>query len=149
MDELNYFVRDRGLPQELARRLRAFFMHSRDMVRQDALKNILTRLSPDLASHCVFQTCAFLRDGKVFFLRRCTKAFLCAVVSKLHLEQFSPKEAVHHPQTMFIVRRGLAAKGGRILPANAVVGADLILDSAHLREDFRITCLTYVELAHC
>ena len=48
MDELNDFMEDQGLSNELTVRLREFFNHSREMEKLRVYNNLLSRMSPGL-----------------------------------------------------------------------------------------------------
>ena len=48
MEQLNFFMRDRELPDDLQRRLRAFFRHRKSLAKNEGYKALTSRLSPAL-----------------------------------------------------------------------------------------------------
>ena len=65
---------------------------------------------------------------QVWYLKASPKDFVRELSQHLCPMTFAPNEVLDMSQTMYIVRRGLAAKGGRPLAKDSVSGMDFVLD---------------------
>ena len=64
----------------------------------------------------------------MWYLKASPKDFVRELSQHLCPMTFAPNELLDMSQTMYIVRRGLAAKGGRPLAKDSVSGMDFVLD---------------------
>ena len=64
----------------------------------------------------------------MWYLEASPKEFVRELSQHLRPMTFAPNEVLDMSQTMYIVRRGLAAKGGRPLAKGSVSGMDFVLD---------------------
>jgi hypothetical protein len=85
--------------------------------------------------------------AKVYYFENCDKGFLALMSQKLSSVVFPPKEVVDQVDTIHMLTKGVAAKGGRILGVNSVWGEDLILDSWELMDSTAAIALTFIEVA--
>ena len=66
LDQLNFFMRERSVPQNLRVELRRFFAASRGIARWNINRNLVARISPALREQVVEATYQWLRDVTVF-----------------------------------------------------------------------------------
>ena len=157
MDELGYFMEDRGFSDMHKRRLRDFFTYTKDFSRESGYASIFNQMSNKLRA----DTALIIGEkhlARVWYLtsedlgRRgpgCEKGFLCEVALNMRPAVYE----MHEPlglDSLTIIRSGLVAKRMRLLGAGQVVGIDCILAEHHsgLRDDDPINCLSFVQAAH-
>merc|ERR1719399_1691404 len=144
MDNLNRFMSLQGLPQEMRMQLREYFFQTRHLQGARANKLLIENMSPMLQGLVVWKVNEkWLRH--VWFLRKAEDNFMVQLSLHLTAAVFAPAELC--PQGfMYIVHRGLALYGGKVLTSGKVWGEDMILQSVHLRSKFAARCMTYVEV---
>jgi len=144
MDNLNRFMSQQGLPQEMRQQLREYFFQTRHLQIARANKLLIENMSPMLQGLVVWKVNEkWLRH--VWFLRSAEDAFMVQLSLHLTAAVFAPAELC--PQGyMYIIHRGIALYGGKVLTSGKVWGEDMILQSAHLRSKFAARCMTYVEV---
>merc|ERR1719482_1835459 len=144
MDNLNRFMSQQCLPQQMRQQLREYFHQTRHLQVARANKLLIENMSPMLQGLVVWKVNErWLRH--VWFLRQAEDSFM--VQLSLHLEAavFAPAELCPSGY-MYIVHRGIALYGGKVLTSGKVWGEDMILQSAHLRSKYAARCMTYVEV---
>jgi len=144
MDNLNRFMSLQGLPQQMRQQLREYFHQTRHLQIARANKALIENMSPMLQGLVVWKVNEkWLRH--VWFLRSAEDSFMVQLSLHLTAAVFAPAELCPHGY-MYIVHRGIALYGGKVLTSGKVWGEDMILQSAHLRSKYAARCMTYVEV---
>jgi hypothetical protein len=146
MDQLNYFVGDQGVPDDLAIRLRGFFRNSQHLIRSWRNDSLLSKLSKSLwgeTSHFVakrsLSQVAYLCDPDL------EPDFLLAVAVKFSMMVYSRLEPIP-VRNLTVVRRGVCAKNGRVMLAGAALGTDVVMTNLRLRDLQDAVALTFVQV---
>jgi len=144
MDDLNRFMALQGLPNDMRRQLREYFHQTRHLQIARANRLLIENMSPMLQGMVVWKVNErWLRH--VWFLAKAEDAFMVELSLALSAAVFAPAELC--PQGyMYIVHRGIALYGGKVLTSGKVWGEDIILKSLNLRSKFAARCMTYVEV---
>lgn len=109
-----------------------------------ANRQLLQMLSPALQGEVVWCTNQrWLR--RVWFFSRAEHQFMVEVALALVPMVFSPGEIAHNGY-MYIVHRGIALYGGRVLSTGMVWGEDMILRAAHLQRPWCARAMNYLEV---
>ena len=127
MDELNFMMKDRGLPVEMRERVRLYFHQSKDTQRvlcyHDLEQQMSTQLRGEVAAVGNREWLCkvwYLKDGvPTEFVREVSQCLSCAV--------YAPLEIFDRPRTLHIVRRGIAARNGILLCRGMLWGEDFVL----------------------
>jgi hypothetical protein len=144
MDNLNRFMALQCLPKEMRQQLREYFHQTRHLQIARANKLLIENMSPMLQGLVVWKINEkWLRH--VWFLADAEDSFMVQLSLNLTAAVFAPAELC--PQGyMYIVHRGIALYGGKVLTSGKVWGEDMILSSVHLRSKYAARCMTYVEV---
>lgn len=145
MDALNIMMADHRIPTEMRRRLRTYFYESKHVQRQRSQGAVVEALSPGLQGELTL-TMTHEWLGKVWYLQGIETEALIQISRNLSVMVFSPGEQVAFGRTLFIVARGVVARGGAILGKNSVFGEDLILLNTFLRTTSTTRALTFLEV---
>lgn len=170
MDDLNSNSKALGLTPELRRRLRGFFIASRDDLRDSSWRELTSRMSPALQSDVACELHrAWLR--RIPYLAGSSKVFILHLAPKIRRETFAQNELFGENFKLYILRQGLCGMGAsnaaqvlRVLQPGAVWGMEhLLLTKWYLlrpntaralsflqvmsltREDFRQVCRDHPE----
>jgi len=144
MDDLNGFMAEQGLPNDMRISLREYFHQTRHLQVARANKQLIENMSPMLQGQVVWKINErWLRH--VWFLRQAEDKFMVMLSLSLAAAVFAPAELCPNGY-MYIAHRGIALYGGRVLTSGKVWGEDMILSSAHLRSKYAARCMTYVEV---
>jgi len=144
MDNLNRFMELQGLDHPMRQQLREYFHQTRHLLIARANKLLIESMSPMLQGLVVWKVNErWLRH--VWFLRSAEDSFMVQLSLSLVAAVFAPSELCPHGY-MYIVHRGIALYGGKVLTSGKVWGEDIILNSVHLRSKFAARCMTYVEV---
>mmetsp|Transcript_142885 Transcript_142885/g.456432 ORF Transcript_142885/g.456432 Transcript_142885/m.456432 type:complete len:659 (-) Transcript_142885:69-2045(-) len=144
MDDLNWLMEDRKVSSEKRLELRRYFHESRDLRRLSDQKVIIDQMSPMLQGQ-VTSSLLNTWQNKVSYIRDMDKDVLVRVIRQLRPMLFAPKEAILSERTLFIVRRGICLRGGKVLASGDVWGVDMVLSNDHLRDMSTARCLCYME----
>lgn len=145
MDEINYFVSDQSLSDDLAVKLRAYFRNTIHYVRSRRYDRLLQKMSTRLRGDAAFEMCR-LKMRKVPYLvhPELEPEFMCNLSIKYATTVYSRLERV--PCTnLFVVERGVVAKRGRLGLVGSCFGMDLILSNDNLRDIGDAIALTFVQ----
>ena len=144
MDNLNRFMALQGLPQDMRQSLREYFHQTKHLQIARANKLLIENMSPMLQGMVVWKVNEkWLRH--VWFLAQAEDSFMVQLSLHLTAAVFAPAELC--PQGyMYIIHRGIALYGGKVLTSGKVWGEDMILSSVHLRSKYAARCMTYVEV---
>ena len=145
IDELNVFVRDHDMPQDLTVRLRSYFRNTMHLIRTRRYEQLLAKMSKRLRgdSSLVVATRAFKR---VSYLSHpdLEPEFLCNLTIRFKLAVYSRLERISTTH-LFLVDRGVCAKKGKIALVGACLGEDMIITNPHLRDVSDAIALTFVQ----
>ena len=148
MDQLNYFMRDRGLPGPMRITLREYFMNARKVHQVNGDSDLLARMSPLLQSTVALTANKRWLD-RIWFFRdlahsREGREFIASLAKVLVIRAFVAHERLPIGQ-LYVLRRGLLVKMWRFLGRGKVWGEDMILDNHELIDHSQAVSLTYVE----
>ena len=157
LDDLNLYMEENRIPQEMRVRLREYFMYCKGLQRQNYYKELLVKMSPALRGEvCVFINKSWI-NSVPFFSRRGKLAahigeeehrlFITAIAMNLTPHAYAPQEILIHigepAETMFIVQRGVVAKAGQIISSGRFFGEDIIMESD--KRSYMVRALTFVD----
>jgi len=146
MDELNSFMRQEGLEQEMRRRLREFFHESFHVRKSEAQQRLLLTMSPALHREVVLRTNRrWLKD--VWFCKGANEMLLVELALLLKVVLFAPSEIVPGG-AFYIVHRGVAMWGGYVLTRGNAWGSDLMIQSPKLRCNWTARAICFLEVFH-
>jgi len=145
MDDLNWLMHDRNVSSHMRQKLRRYFHESRSLSRLQEQKSIIAQMSPMLQGEISRQ---LLGDWlhKVPYLAHMDPDILVKVARMLNARLYAPNEVVCSERSLFIVRRGISLRKGRVLIAGDVWGADMILSNSNLQDHCPARCLSYLEV---
>ena len=144
MDNLNRFMSQQGIPEDMRIQLREYFHQTRHLQIARANKVLIENMSPMLQGKVVWKINEkWLRH--VWFLKEAEDSFMVQLSLHLTAAVFAPAELCPSGY-MYIVHRGIALYGGTVLTSGKVWGEDMILQSIHLRSKYAARCMTYVEV---
>ena len=133
-----------NLPKDMRMRLREYFHQSKHLADTVTRRNLLDKMSPQLAGEVALQVNEkWLR--RVWFLTGAGQEFVVQIALQLDAMVFTIGEVVNNGY-LYIINRGLALYGGRVLTAGSVWGEDMLLDSQWLVSKFCARAMTYLEV---
>uniref|UniRef100_A0A7S3B3S5 Potassium channel domain-containing protein n=1 Tax=Haptolina ericina TaxID=156174 RepID=A0A7S3B3S5_9EUKA len=143
MDDLNRFMRLNHLDHQIKTRLREYFHQTKHLKITAAGRNLMLQMSPMLQGEICWRVNQRWLE-RVWFLRNAEPSFLLQMA--LHLEPivFAPGELAP-PGSLYIVHRGIALYGGKVLTAGKVWGEDMILSNGDLRLKWCARAMNYLE----
>jgi len=158
MDDLNYMMKDRELPQDMRRRLRSFFLSTKDLQRICQQTVLLQRMSPALQGEVAITTNReWLR--KVDFMKPLldsaqlgtslderAPAYIVDIAIALHSSIFAQSELFGKPKTLYILQKGLTSRRMQVLRSGSVWGEDFLLSNPRLVHSTVCHALTYVQV---
>ena len=147
MDELNFFVKDQGIPDELGIRLRAYFRNTLYLVRAKRYDQLLTKMSTRLRGDSSFQLASRrMRQVPYFAHPDLEPEFLCHLATRFEIAVFSRRERIPC-QNLFVIDRGIVAKNGRLgLSVRGCFGEDVIVSNDSLRDLGDAVAITFVQI---
>ena len=159
MDQLNHFMRDRGLSKSMKIKLRLFFHNTKEMQRTHEERVLMSKMSPLMQGVVALHANTHWID-RVWYLssnqlpsssceeglqlRAEHKAFVAHIALKLERAAFVSQESLPEGQ-LFVLRRGLIAHRWRIISAGKCWGEDMIIDNPELIDHSPAVALTHVE----
>ena len=153
MDNLNRYMRERGLSHSLKVALRTYFHNSRQMSHEQRCGDVVGLMSPLMASTVALAVNRTWLE-RVWWLRSSYHsgdandmhaAFVAAISMKLTMHAYVSQERVP-TGILCILRRGLVCRRWAIISKGKVWGDDLILDRPELIDFSEGVTLTYVEV---
>jgi len=145
MDSLNRLMQDRALPDALRTQLRSYLLETKDMQRLQEQKAVIDQVSPMLQGEISMHLHKHWID-KVWYLRGMQRQIVVGIARKLSTMVYAPSEEIYSERTLFIVRRGMCIRKGRILFHGDIWGEDMLLTSEHLRDHVRVRAVRYLEI---
>ena len=114
LDEINFFVADQSLSDELAVKLRAYFRNTIHLVRSKRYDRLLQKMSTRLRGDAAFEMCRMKMRRVPYLVHPELEAeFMCNLSIKYVTSVYSRLERV--PCTnLFVIERGVVAKRGRL-----------------------------------
>lgn len=141
---LQRFMDSTNLPKDMQMRLREYFHQSKHLSETVNRRNLLDKMSPQLAGEVALQVNErWLR--RVWFLNGAGQEFVVQIALQLEAMVFTIGEVINNGY-LYIVNRGLALFGGRVLTAGSVWGEDMLLDSQWLVSKHCARAMTYLEV---
>jgi hypothetical protein len=159
MDDLNYMMQDRELPQPMRRRLRSFFLSTRDMSRHNQQQSLLQKMSPALQGEVAMAT-SWVWLRKVPFMaslldkvamKKADERTPCYVVDlaiALATDYYAQSEIFGKPKVLYILQKGLCQRRMRVLRSGSVWGEDFVLSNSKMIHESTCFALTYVEVSY-
>ena len=137
LDDLNYMMQEKQLPNQLQRRLRTYFRQMRTTDTQK-LFDFLREMSPDIRRQVNnFVNAAWTEN--VWFFKELGDEFMAYVAEKIVPEIYAPEETFGTQQVLYICNSGLVARKGRVMRRLAVWGEDILLSCRELCVDPKVT----------
>lgn len=160
MDDLNFMMMDRELPQDMRRRLRSFFLSTKDLQRMNQESALLHKMSPALQGEVAITTnWEWLR--KVPFMTPLLDAakvaktaderaptYIVDIAIALESSIYAQSELFGKPKTLYILQKGLTSRRLRVLRSGSVWGEDFVLSNPKLVQTATCHALTYVQVSH-
>lgn len=146
MDALNIFMVDKGLPENLRRRLRTFMGNSKELSKNAQHQILIEKLSPALKAEVQGRSSEWIKNLKMFEGKELSRDFVVGVCSMMSGTVYEANEAVAWDDKLFCVSRGVASRKGKIRTAGTCWGEDFILSCDDLKDKFVANALTFVEI---
>ena len=148
MDSLNYFMRERALPQRMRQELREYFTSSRAVREVNDDDELLNAMSPLLQGTVAYQANKKWL-GNIWYISIMgdssdAREFVACLAKRLVVRAFVTDERPAIGQ-LYVLRRGMCIKLWRILRAGSVWGDDMIIDTISLMDHSQAVALTFVE----
>ena len=144
MDDLNRFCVLQGLEAELRTKLREYFHQTKHLRVASAHRRLLSQMSPALQSKITLM-CNEKWLRRVSFLNGAEEGFIIQLALQLTAMVFAPGELAP-TGFLYIVHRGVALYGGRVLTGGKVWGDDVILMDDSLRRQWCARAMNYLEV---
>ena len=154
MDDLNLYMEENHVPTELRIRLREYFMYAKAMNRQEYYSKLYDRMSPALRGEVAYHINEEWISNVPFLARQPGieneehHLFITDVAMNLKAEAYGPQEVViklgEKAEKMYIMQKGVVAKGGNIISGGKFFGADIILAAG--RRTYMVRALTFTDL---
>ncbi|CAK8993198.1 unnamed protein product [Durusdinium trenchii] len=161
MNGLNKMMQEQGLPQELRRRLRSFFLSNKHQAQFARDQKLLTTMSPQLQSE-VSITLNWQWLLKVPFFREFIKVMdikeqsgintdpyrACIADIAHHMDSvaYAQQEMFGESQVLYILSKGLVVLNSRVALVGSVWGEDFVLADRELIRRTSAYALTYLEV---
>jgi hypothetical protein len=145
LDHLNDFMASEQIPKHVQWRLREFFFRTKHLRVAAENTELLEQMSPGLQAETLKLTSARWLPN-VDFLHGTEGEFIAALILALHPMVFTPDDRVSPNRAeLFVLHRGVALYGGKILQTGSVWGEDALLECEALRSRNHVKALTYLE----
>jgi len=150
MDNLNGMMDGATVEETLRMRARRYFIESRGVSKARVQQKVVDLLSPCIQGEVTLSVHKQWVN-KVPFFDRLSSETMIYVVNCLAMMVYAPTECIQKERTLFIVKRGVGFRKGKILTSGDVWGLDMLLDNANLRgpidrSSYAITYVTVLAL---
>ena len=142
-DDLNNFMHQNNLPSEMQRRLREYFHQTKHLQMANAQRHLFHMMSPSLQGEVAWVANQRWLE-RIPFLKNCNPDFKVELAMALSAKVFAPGE-VAPKGNLYVVHRGLALYGAKVLTAGRVWGDDVILLNASLQSPYCARAMNYLE----
>eukprot|EP00927_Polykrikos_kofoidii_P084476 TRINITY_DN8905_c0_g2_i1.p1 TRINITY_DN8905_c0_g2~~TRINITY_DN8905_c0_g2_i1.p1 ORF type:complete len:653 (-),score=96.70 TRINITY_DN8905_c0_g2_i1:138-2096(-) len=156
MDDLNIMMHERNFHVSLRKRLRAFFLSTREIQRHGRHQLLLTSMSPALQGEVAielnriwFSTIPFLRDvvlGEKENVQH-VPPYLVKIAISLESSVHAQSEVFGKANTFCVLAKGLACRKMRLFRVGDSWGEDFLLSDSLLIEHDLCFAFTYLELS--
>jgi potassium voltage-gated channel Eag-related subfamily H protein 7 len=143
MDDLNVFMHNRHLPIEMQRRLREYFHQTKHLQMARSQSHLYGMMSPSLQGEVAWAANKKWLE-RIPFLKNCGPDFKIELAMALDAKLFAPGEQAPRGN-LYVINRGLALYGARLLTAGKIWGDDVILMNPELRSPFHARAMNYLE----
>lgn len=132
MDDLNGISANMGLPKEMRKQLRAFFMNTRDSSLRSTWKDLLAKMSPSLRTQVAYHTNkVWLR--RIPYFSMMSRIALQEIAMALKLEYFAMGESFGENFNLYVMMRGLCSwTRGVIRPKTSLLTPGTVWGEEHL-----------------
>ena len=144
MDDLNRYMSMNNLDQDLKRRLREYLHQTKHLQIAAASKDLLGLLSPALQGEVTWAVNRKWLERVVFF-KDTEPEFLVQIAMSLSPLVLTPGELAISGY-LYIVHRGIALYGGRVLTSGKIWGEDCIMQNSHLQRRWCARAMNYLEV---
>jgi hypothetical protein len=144
-DNLNRMIKEEGMSTNLAGSLRLYMRRARHVMKTKQNEGVVQLLSPELQGRVVFESLGSGWLPQTPLIGHGQRSFVVDISRVMQLQLFCIMEKIQEHRTLIVVRHGICVRGGQLLRKDSVWGDDLILDSAHLRDERSVVCLTFTE----
>ncbi|CAK8993203.1 unnamed protein product [Durusdinium trenchii] len=161
MNSLNRMMQEQGLPHDLRRRLRSFFLQPALGLPQVVRQKLLTNMSPQLQSEvCTEMNLPWIQKVSFFsqFINHMdrleskgvdTEAFRACIADtsrQLVCGAFAQRESFGNVQILYILSKGLVILNSKVGTNGTVWGEDFVLADTSLIRPVSGFALTYIEV---
>lgn len=161
MNSLNRMMQEQGLPHDLRRRLRSFFLQNRHQSQYVVRQKLLTNMSPQLQSEvCTEMNLPWIQKVSFFsqFINHMdrleskgvdTEAFRACIADtsrQLVCGAFAQRESFGNVQILYILSKGLVILNSKVGTNGTVWGEDFVLADTSLIRPVSGFALTYIEV---
>lgn len=149
MDDLNMYMGQIRMPQDMKRHLRCFFMNRRNASEKSAWNQILVDMSPVLRTEvCFFMYKKWLQ--RVSYLRGTSKLFTSRLTLAMDKQTYAKEETFGDDFKLYILVMGMASRGeGKIciMGTGSTWGEEhLLLSAWFLLRPNTAFAMTYIEV---
>ena len=154
MDDLNLYMEENHVPTELRIRLREYFMYAKAMNRQEYYSKLYEKMSPSLRGEVAYHINQEWISNVPFLSQQPGiekeehQLFITDIAMALKAEAYGPQEVIiklgEKAEKMYIMQKGVVAKGGNIISGGNYFGADIILAAG--RRTYMVRALTFCDL---
>jgi len=161
MNSLNRMMQEQGLPHDLRRRLRSFFLQNRYQSQYVVRQRLLTSMSPQLQSEvCTEMNLPWIQKVSFFakFISHMealdsrgvdTEAFRACIADtsrQLICGAFAQRESFGNVQILYILSKGLVILNSRLGSNGTVWGEDFVLSDTTLIRPVAGFAISYIEV---
>ena len=143
MDDLNSFMSNKQLPTEMRQRLREYFHQTKHLQQAIAQTHLYRLMSPSLQGEVAYAANKKWLE-RIPFLSECSPEFKVELSMALSAKVFAAGETCP-VGNLYVINRGIALYGARVLTAGKVWGDDVILMNPDLRSPFKARAMNYLE----
>ena len=144
MDDLNVFMASKHLPVEMRRRLREYFHQTKHLQMANSQRHLFHMMSPALQGEVAW-TANEEWLKRIPFLSNCGEDFKVMVAMALTPKVFAPGE-VAPKGYLYVINRGLALYGARVLTAGKIWGDDVVMLNAAFHSPYNARAMNYLEV---
>eukprot|EP00931_Biecheleriopsis_adriatica_P047825 TRINITY_DN27604_c0_g1_i1.p1 TRINITY_DN27604_c0_g1~~TRINITY_DN27604_c0_g1_i1.p1 ORF type:complete len:743 (+),score=127.60 TRINITY_DN27604_c0_g1_i1:162-2231(+) len=156
MDDLNQLMASTGVTQDLKLRVRKYLHEAYFVQRQRHHRQTISWLSEGLQGEFAVESGVGAICRNITYLRELMdKAgddqgmelqWITDIAQYFNAQMFGPKEFIWHKDSLAVLRKGSAARRGKILLRDSVIGEDMILTTERLKDSVCPGTLTSCEV---
>jgi len=161
MNSLNMMMQEQGLPHDLRRRLRSFFLQNRHQAQYVVRQKLLDNMSPQLQSEvCTEMNLPWIQKVTFFsqFMAQIEiaesrgidtdpyRVCIADTSRQLRCGAFAQRESFDNIQVLYILSKGLVVLNSKVGTNGTVWGEDFVLSDTSLIRPVGGFALTYIEV---